>query len=299
VPNVSDMTIHLYAQCWNDSWMLPFFFRHYDSWVDRYFLYDDNSTDATLAILEAHDRVQVSRFTRTSPDSFVLSEQRLSNHCWKQSRGVADWVIVTDIDEHLYHPQGMEYLTHCAAEGVTLIPALGYQMISADCPVAGQNLCEEYTIGAPSSRMMKPSIFNPNAIKEINFSKGRHKAKPKGRVKTPDTDEMLLFHYKYMELLHTYARHQMLHGGLRSRDLRHGWGKQYTWSLEELKSDWQTWEGSTVDTTAIRANPASNYPFEPWWTSYRARQPNLWSRLSGLIHGLPSPGIRARAAGYV
>ena len=57
-----------------------------------------------------------------------------SNQCWKQSRDVADWVIVTDVDEHLYHPQGTEYLARCAVEGVTLIPALGYQMISAIVP---------------------------------------------------------------------------------------------------------------------------------------------------------------------
>ena len=61
-------------------------------WVDRYFFYDDNSTDRTLAILRAHDRVQVSRFKRSFPDSFVLSEQMFSNQCWKQSRDVTDWV---------------------------------------------------------------------------------------------------------------------------------------------------------------------------------------------------------------
>src|ERR1700674_4922379 len=117
IGSINDMTIHLYAQCWNDCWTLPFFFRHYDSWVDRYFFYDDNSTDGTLAILRAHDRVQVSRFKRSFPDSFVLSEQMFSNQCWKQSRDVADWVIVTDVDEHLYHPQGAEYLARCAVEG--------------------------------------------------------------------------------------------------------------------------------------------------------------------------------------
>ena len=40
--------IHLYTICWNEERMLPFFFRHYDQWVDRYVVYDDNSTDATL-----------------------------------------------------------------------------------------------------------------------------------------------------------------------------------------------------------------------------------------------------------
>ncbi|MBI4190914.1 MAG: glycosyltransferase family 2 protein, partial [Betaproteobacteria bacterium] len=46
--------IHLYTMGWNEERLLPFFFRHYDPWVDRYVIYDDNSTDATLEMLHAH-----------------------------------------------------------------------------------------------------------------------------------------------------------------------------------------------------------------------------------------------------
>ena len=51
------MIVHLYAQCWNDEWILPFFFRHYDGLVERYVIYDDGSTDGTLALLRAHPKV--------------------------------------------------------------------------------------------------------------------------------------------------------------------------------------------------------------------------------------------------
>jgi Glycosyl transferase family 2 len=101
------MTVHLYAQCWNDEWMLPFFFRHYDRLVDRYFIYDDGSADGTWGLLRSHPKVEARRFERATPESFVLSEQAFSNECWKGSRGEADWVILTDIDEHLFHPAGV------------------------------------------------------------------------------------------------------------------------------------------------------------------------------------------------
>ena len=45
------LRVHLYAQCWNEGFMLPYFFRHYDSFVDRYVIFDDGSNDRSLAIL--------------------------------------------------------------------------------------------------------------------------------------------------------------------------------------------------------------------------------------------------------
>ena len=83
------------------------------------------------------------------PASFALSEQALSNECWKASRGLADWVIVTDIDEHLYHSDLSTLLIRYKAQGTTFIPALGYQMISEEFPGPSEMLCETRTRGGP------------------------------------------------------------------------------------------------------------------------------------------------------
>jgi hypothetical protein len=36
------LTVHLYATCWNEEKMLPYFFRHYDNLVSRYFIFFDD-----------------------------------------------------------------------------------------------------------------------------------------------------------------------------------------------------------------------------------------------------------------
>ena len=263
------MHIHLYAQCLNDEWMLPYFFRHYDSFVDRYIIFDDGSTDGSLSILHAHPKVEVRRFPRSVAESFVLSEQALSNECWKESRGLADWVIVTDIDEHLSHPDIHAYLARMSAEGVTLIPALGFQMVSETVPGPGDDLSQAIVRGAPWEQMMKPSIFNPDKITEITFTPGRHKAEPMGDVRLPKTDELTLLHYKYVNIELAHARHEQLRNGLRSLDIENGWGHKYSWSFDQLQADWAAVSAAAVDTTSMRGGLSDAYPFDRWWDKYR------------------------------
>jgi hypothetical protein len=69
------MKIDLYTLCWNDVDMLPFFFRHYDRFVTRYFIFDDGSTDESLAIMQGRQNVEVLELAREYADSFALSEQ--------------------------------------------------------------------------------------------------------------------------------------------------------------------------------------------------------------------------------
>jgi hypothetical protein len=128
--------IHLYTVCWDEADMLGFFFRHYDPWVDRYVIYDDGSTDGSLDILRAHPRVEVRQFERTDAESFVLSHTRMQQHAWRESRGQADWVVITAIDEHLWvRGRDMQsYLAELASDGVTCVPALGFDMNSETFP---------------------------------------------------------------------------------------------------------------------------------------------------------------------
>jgi len=266
-----DMTVHLYALCWNDEKMLPFFFRHYDPFVDSYFIYDDGSTDNSLNILRRHPRVDVRSFARRYPDSFALSEQALSNEVWKQSRQQADWVIVTDLDEHLFHPGMPEYLKRCGHEGITMIPALGFQMIGDRFPENGETLWSSHTVGAPWAQMMKLSIFNPDRLAEVHFSLGRHTADPVGETVVPPIDEVLLFHYKYLGFEQTHLRHQQLRAGLGERDLRDGWGHKYCWSTEELAADWRDTAALAFDTRNTWADAAAHFPIRPWWDKYRER----------------------------
>jgi hypothetical protein len=216
--------------------MLPYFFRHYDNIVDRYFVFDNGSTDGSLSLLENHERVEISHFD-VSGDSFVEEEQRLSDTMWCNSD--ADWVIITDIDEHIYHPNLTDYLRRCTKQDVTAIRSIGYEMVSDSFPTGTQPLFELVTIGTRSTGHDRLCIFNPRELSATNFSPGRHEAEPTGRVVWPAFPAVLLLHYKQLGVDYPIARSAELKLGLRSRDLTEGWGTHYTWSAVEIAARWQ------------------------------------------------------------
>jgi hypothetical protein len=221
----------LFTLSWNEARVLSFFFRHYDSWVDRYVIYDDGSTDGTLDRLAAHPRVEIRRFLRSVPDSFVESHRAWQNNVWKEVRGSADFVVITAIDDH---PDMPSYLRACKAAGAIAIPALGFNMIADGFPPADAHLAETLRLGAPDSQMSKLSLFDPDAIAETNFGPGRHIASPTGRVAIPATDEVLNLHYKYLGRDYVAARHKALRAGLGDHDFRQGFGEQYSWTRDKL-----------------------------------------------------------------
>jgi len=207
--------VHVYAACWNDGRQLEFFFRHYDPLVERYVIFDDGSTDGSWEILSRHPKVDLRRFAWTHPDSFVLSELDLFNHCWKESRGgqglaPADWVIVCSLDEHLVHADLPGYLTRCLNAGITVVPALGFQLFTESFPRAGEHLSDAYRLGVPDSYDCKLTLFSPTAIQEINYDPGGHVAAPVGRILAPARDELALHHYQLLGIDYTFAKTEFI-----------------------------------------------------------------------------------------
>ncbi len=216
--------------------MLPYYLRHYQPIAEKFFIYDDGSTDGSLEILSSYDNVTIQPFVNEGY-SFVLNSQKMANQAWKQSRGKADWVIICNIDEHVYHPDLENYLQHCYSQGITIISAQGYQMISESFPTTDGLLCNAITRGMPWGLMNKVVIFNPNLIEEINYTVGRHTASPKGQVIYPEATEVKLLHYKYLGLDYLLKRHAALKIGLKPLDIEMKWGRQYLWDRETTEND--------------------------------------------------------------
>jgi glycosyltransferase involved in cell wall biosynthesis len=265
----SKQKIHLYSICWNEELLLPYFFKHYDSLVDQYVFYDDGSTDNTLEILHKNPKVEVRPPLFRHVDSYVLAAQEVHNSVWKESIGKVDWVIMTPVDEFLYHPGLPKYLRRCTEDGITVIPALGFQMISEVLPNSNRQIYEELTRGRPYAMMNKLSIFDPNKITETHYHPGRHIASPYGIVVFPERDELMNLHYKYVGFSRTLKRNQDLNAKLGTVDKNNSWGHEYNRSEEEFKKEWNKLiKHSRLNIPSLTNIHDLTYPPQNhWWRS--------------------------------
>ncbi len=226
---MSSPVVHLYASCWNEARLLPLVLDHYDRFVDEYTIFDNGSDDGSAEILDAHPRVQRVPF-EVPGDSLVAHLTELYNSCWKSSRGRADWVMVTNLDELMWHPDTPALLQWAEQSGHTLLSAQGYEMVSLRFPRPHHPLVEQVRWGMAWDRLSKPQVFRPDAIDEINFAAGRHTARPTGDVSVPDRPVWQLRHHKYLGYRYTVGRWRELGGRLREGDLRTGAGHHWLFS---------------------------------------------------------------------
>lgn len=289
---VRAQSIHLYCLCWNDSRMLPFFYRHYDKLVDHFFVFDNGSNDGSLEILRAHPRTTVATF-ETQNNSFGQTEISLSERMWKQSIGRAEWVVIVDIDEHLHHPDLPTYLARCKALGVTAVRATGYEMVSDTFPDTELPLCVVVRNGERSIGYDKLCIFNPNALTATGYGGGRHIAAPEGQVVWEKRREIRLLHFKKLGVDYVIDRHRQLAEGLKDGDVHLGLGMHYRWDPEKTTAEFHAvrsrarplpdfLEGGLDEFVAAETIAAKGL-FD--YTYYLARQPDVRAaKVDPLLH---------------
>lgn len=212
--------------------MIPWFLQHYLPSVDRIFVYDNCSTDGSAELLAGDERIRVEQFER-SGDSFVEDVLHRSNSIWLRSKGTADWVIVVDMDEHLYVPGLAQFLKRCTTDAITAIRIAGFQMVADTFPPAGEPLTQTVVRGIRSEPMDKFCLFDPNAIVATNFEPGRHQAQPAGNI-VWSTDAVKLLHYKELGLEYFLNRTAQLRARLLPGDISRGWGDHYRLPDDQL-----------------------------------------------------------------
>ena len=241
------MQVHIHTLTWNEEIMVPFFLRHYDSFVDKIFINDNESDDRTIELLTQNPKVEVSTFkTEGQHKSRILTDIR--RNCWKKSKGNADYVIVCDFDEFLYHPNIKEFLEEAKKLEVDIFQPDGYEMIAdpdADVPSSDEDLKDAIPYGWRADNYSKLILFNPNAVREMNYAHGSHEEFRDEPIITEEAGKMLnglikpeglkLLHYKDLSLDYKWKRTQMIANRYSDDNRQYNLGIHYLRSYDVVK----------------------------------------------------------------
>lgn len=220
--------VHVHLTCWNEEAILPSALDHYrQAGVDKIYVYDHGSSDGSPDIATAHDKCELIEMPYHPDEPIHIVLTHFKNHAWKASRGKAEWVIVCDADEFVYHPCLVDFLNSQKKKGVTICVTHGWNMLSETFPLLERPIYREVTKGVRWGLWLdRNAAFNPQAIQEMNYTVGCHSANPVGTLKYKKDPLFCLLHYKWLGAEYV-VRKNIASAKRMPLDIQRGWGVHY------------------------------------------------------------------------
>jgi glycosyltransferase involved in cell wall biosynthesis len=224
------MKVEAYIIAWNEADIIAFTINHYKQFCDKIILFDNFSDDGTPEIARSLG-CDVRTFGR--PGELSDPEYlKVKNYAWKFSD--ADWVIIVDADEIIWHPNIKQTLQKNIGSS-TIFKPTGWNIYSHAMPI---NNYLEITTGILDNNYSKLCVFNPKKITDINYVYGCHVAKPTGDV-VYSSDNLFLLHYRNIGgPSRLVKRHASYRPRLSEINRRFKLGIHYTFTDEQRVQEW-------------------------------------------------------------
>jgi len=224
------MKIEAHIINWNEADIIALTVSHYKKFCDRIVIYDNYSDDGSDLIAKSMG-CEVVKFG--IPGMLCDGEYiKVKNNCWKNSD--ADWVIVCDCDEILFHEDISFLFKQEALKGATMLRTQGYNMYSNDMPV---DSFLEIVTGFKDDSYSKLVCFKPEAVKEIAYIYGCHEARPVGNIQFSEETYALLHYRAIGGIDRLLRRHEKYVKRLSDLNRRWNLGEHYLHTEDRKRAD--------------------------------------------------------------
>ena len=222
------MKIDVYCLAHQEAKIMPYFMRHYSQFANV-ILMEGHSTDKTVEIAESYG----ARIMKIDSNNQIDDDKwtNLKNNCWKES--AADWVIVCDADEFVYHPNLLQILE--TTESTVFMPRL-FNMFSREFPTTNGQIYEEIGYGREGGAKM--NLFKPSQVSEINYAIGCHDAKPLDKSGNPIhpniSTPLMTLHMRHLSVEYVIAKNAYLFPRLSEINKKYSWGYHLAAQADEI-----------------------------------------------------------------
>jgi glycosyltransferase involved in cell wall biosynthesis len=184
----------IYLLCYNEEVLLPHALKHYKTRFPnaKFIIIDNQSTDKSVEIALAEGCTIHTWDTKNIAN--IIENTILKNNIWKTAE--TDWVIITDMDEWLELTD--EQLTNDSNAGVTIIRTSGIQIVADSKSLILDDVdLHSLRNGYRDKLYSKTICFKRTEINEINYERGAHVSRPKGKV-VFNKNAYILKHMNYL-----------------------------------------------------------------------------------------------------
>jgi hypothetical protein len=239
--------VHAFFICYNEENILPHLLRYYSTFCEKIIILDNHSTDNSCKIIESFPNTEIIPYDSDNElnDSIYI---KLKNHVWKSSVGYADYIIVGDCDEFLYHENMVDFLINAKKNGITIFLPEGYHMVADENFDLGydDNILEKVKYGVRTNVLDKPMMFDCNQIQNINYSFGCHSANPIGNIKVSKYDGLKMLHYKFLGLTDYLYKNKIRAERLSKFNKDNNFGTYYLASEDEHTIDYKSYINKSI-----------------------------------------------------
>ena len=222
-------SLNLHILCYNEEYLLPSVLEYYSKHVDSITVYDNHSTDDSVAIAKGFGATVIP-FGKVG----TLDDRGYLEIKNAKRRG---WNIVCDADELLYHPAGLRKMAEIEAQlGATFLDVKGFNIYSKKGLSEVDNLLDIDT-GYFYEPFDKKICFNGSKLRP-NYFYGAHHWKPKGTVKSSKT-KFYLLHYRCIGgVQRMIDRHAEYKSRMSSYNIAKKLGVHYLRSESDIRKEW-------------------------------------------------------------
>lgn len=225
------MKIDTFVLAWNEERLINDFISWYDG--TNITVLDNISTDNTVQIARSRG-CKVIQYGNNTQNNDIM--RLVKETCWKNS--TADWVIVCDMDEFIYHPKFFKVLSDTKA---SIIKCTGYQMVSENAIPPS-----DAYMGAHDPLLDKCLCFRPDKIINMNWDYGCHNCNPSGEVSYL-INTVKMFHYNLLGRAEFKDRRRQYRERMSDWDKTHGVAIHYLHNEIELDEEFDGYSARLIN----------------------------------------------------
>ena len=259
------LKIDWYTLCYNEEFIIPWVIQYWEKIINdgidlHVYVWDNYSTDSSVEMLSKYDWITINYFKTDGQDD--IQQALIKNNVWKNSKGNADFVCVSDFDEILWSNDLESELKYMKDNDFNVLGTEWYAFCGDKIPVytEGKYLHQlvgrgykQYINHVPKYKDLgKFMIIDPNKIDDMRWSVGNHICNPLPNMRLYVSKKIVAFHVnKGLSEDYFVNKRKIMGANLSDSNKRCGMCYEYNYPTEKSIEEYRSYQQNSYDLNKI------------------------------------------------